>query len=219
MAELFTGHTEVIREKLAEGFSDAQATAYATTLGLISPYALEKIEVEALRLPTLFRRDIGDPNWYKTKRATCVPLKRITWKQPYFLVTAAEVWLPTTTALSKDLATMVREIGIYSGLAPLAQFQPNRLGFNYMHGTPEDPAYINDHTDPIEESGVVMAVNLGPTTDSQEVGAVNLILSKDTCDELAIPQPLHKVSSETRRIGLTIANLGIKSVFERISGS
>jgi len=204
---VFAQDTLSTRKTLVEAIAAAKSDGCATAIGLLSLKALAEINYEANRVPKVLRRNIDE--WHNTKRATFVPKRQISWKQPYFLAAIAKMWMPTAVALSNELTPIIQRNGLRDGLSSLTDFQPNRLGVNYMHGSVADPAVIPDHTDPINESGLVVAVNLGNTVDHQDPGAINLILSKDTCDELGIAQPVHNVHADTFRLGLTIAELRI----------
>lgn len=182
--------------------------------------AIEAVQAEAEAVPHIWRRKIKE--WHNVDRATfslgpprmsierafenfqkqekvVSRLRRICLQAAH-----AELWVPTTAALAKGLQAdhraAARSIG---GMGSVADIRFNRVGFNYMCGWAEDPAVIPEHTDVMEERGLVAAINLTVGMAEGSPGAMHLLLGHDTCEK----QAPHAVSADRYRVGLTLAEL------------
>ena len=112
---------------------------------------------------------------------------------------------PNAHAVMEVLAADVRSAHEIVGLPILRYWIPNRLGFNIMHGSVGRPAHIPEHTDVPAEHGLVMAIDLSEGTPH-----MSIILGRDTCDKLKIPQPVHSLYSTQERVNMTFAELGFR---------
>ena len=161
---------------------------------------------EAQRPISPMRRKV--PDWHHTERATFIPYPP-TQKADRTIarrLSASQLWIPLTHNFAGELAINVREYGQKNQLKALSEWVPNRLGFNYLHGSVSDPALIREHVDVPEEHGLVIAINLGYTKEFSP-GSMSFILGFDTCQELGIQQSRHEITSTEERVGLSIAHL------------
>lgn len=158
---------------------------------------LSAIRREAARVKKLSRR-IGE--WVNTRRTTLIPVAEVELlrHRPF----SAEFWAPHTKQLTDQFAWSVKRVGAELTVPELQAWTPTRIGFNYMNGSPDDPAIIPAHIDPERESGLVAVVDL-----DQDNGDVHLIIGADVCRQFDIVQPVHEVQAESERTSLTIANL------------
>ena len=203
---LFTADKGIRLQRVKHALLDARTDGSACLSGLLTAKALDAMLHEAVRVPGVIKRRIDA--WEKVNRATFVPgnpngLLDIA----YFTLFNSKQFTPTAHAFTALIAQDVRGAGTLSRQLPLAEWYPNRIGFNYMHGTPARPALIPDHTDPKEEHGVVLALNLDYSSIGGYRGDIHFILSQDTCQEIGIAQAVHSVSAHSERIGMTIAEL------------
>lgn len=177
----------------------------STHKNLIKEDLLQALLIEALRIPSMMRRTV--PAWHKTQRATLFPIRPAV-NSPLVARTVlnANVWAPQSTVLAKLISAQVGQIASWGPnyLHPLFGWQPNRIGFNYMQGTPSDPASIPPHTDVPEETGLVIALDLN---GDETRGDLSFIFGADVCNGRSLPQPIHQAESKSERISLTVARL------------
>ena len=83
--------------------------------------------------------------------------------------------VPVADSLANVLSGDVKEASWRLDLTPLRWYDITNIGFNIMHGTVANSAVIPEHTDPITERGVVIAIDL---TNYNPV--MNLILCADS---------------------------------------
>lgn len=173
---------------------------------------LEAMLGEAQTIPQLLFRGVQDATspWINTTRATFFPRNNTNWPAHALgrmILPRAEKWLPHSYRFSQHLSGLVKLVAnqntVANNIHSLRSWTPNRLGLNYMDGTPSDPAEIKEHTDPVEEVGLVAALELL----GNAAGRLTFIFSADTCRNLKLPQPPHSVISEEPRLSLTLAEL------------
>ncbi len=167
---------------------------------------------EAGSLPHISFRRIKDPTaqWINTTRATLFPRDNTNWPGHIagrMSLPRSEKWLPHCHRFCLHLSKIVRQVACERALSnsidSLREWKPNRIGINYMKGTPWDPAEIREHTDPVEEVGLVTALEML----GNSAGRLSFIFSSDICRGLGLTQPVHSVMSEETRISLTLAEL------------
>jgi hypothetical protein len=186
----------------------ASARAGASMLtGYFEEDELVRMGKEA-RQATLVRRRIDD--WHNTSRATFFTKSEggSTALVLASRVLQSAVWVPKIHEVAVGMARTIRDFGQETVCAPLASYQPNRIGVNLLRGSLQDPALIPRHRDVSEETGVVVAIEMGDGhATALPVGTMTLILGADTCEYFGISQHWHEVTSSTRRYGITIAQL------------
>lgn len=179
---------------------------------------LNPLLAEAQGLPKAFFRQIddGDSPWVNSTRATLFPKSNAIW--PLGLVgkmalPRSEKWAPSISRFCSFAAATVRAASIKGALPrdidSLNCWNPNRVGINFMNGSPWDPASIGEHTDPPEETGLVMALELL----GNSAGRLSFIFSADASKILGLDQPPHSLYSEEPRISITLAELQSEAPF------
>ena len=180
---------------------------------LISDYEIAVISREARRVPSyVMRRPM--PEWPRTRRATFVPYP---WQEgdtrhPLHMASTSQFWIRRTHRVAMRLAEQIREAGDSLGLPTLRDWQPTRIGFNYLNGAKWQPALIPEHRDVEDEHGVVLAMNVYSADRNSELrpGRLQFLLCPDTCRDIGIGEAdMHSVEARARRIGVTIAQLSV----------
>ena len=196
--------SDVLKEALVVASGSVGAVKLT---GYFDADQLRRMGYEARRA-SLAKRKISD--WHNTSRATFFPERDRSSRSLSLassILLRSDVWMPVTDALASGMAHSIRDFGRKEGCESLAQYRPNRIGVNVLYGTQEDPALIPKHTDVAEEKGLVAAIELGDGYTTQAAGTLTLILGKDTCKRFGIEQHFHEVTSETKRYGITVAQL------------
>lgn len=206
MPELATSINSCFKELLS-------GNPMPSTDSYLSDRELASLAEEVRMLPDFFFRQIGD--WQQTRRATLFP-KHPKPNYPKIgglrgiILPRSEKWAPEATRFANEIAFQIAQAAKQSGeKLPLSlkKWQPNRVGFNLMEGLDDDPAIIPEHTDPPEETGVVVALELLGAS----AGQLTLIFCADTCAALGVDQPPHQLVSHETRLSLTLAELGKKA--------
>lgn len=179
----------------------------AVVKGYFSEKEIKETSNEAAKAAK-YARNIGE--WPRTRRATFFT-ERDDSTMKYAVVSkifTASRFMPETTALVSELSRYVRSYGRRHSCPPLRDYDPNRIGVNVMRGTTAALAEIPEHTDPVEESGLVAVIELGDgKTRTHVTGDITFILGFDTCRHYGINQHAHSVQSDFRRYSVTAANL------------
>jgi hypothetical protein len=170
----------------------------------------------------LFRDHGEDEGWIGVDRATFFSpshLKRTTTAQKAgALLFPSRLWLPRTHKVKNTFAEAMRTSAQNknltrkpSGITPLRNWRPNRVGINWMDGSSAEPAVIPEHVDTKDELGAVVVLEVfregmsgtSYLTDNN----VSVIFGKDTCDDIGVPQAPHSAISSHLRLSVTLAEL------------
>lgn len=203
------------QERLCEALTLARQTGHIVVNDYFAEEAIKVVEAEARRVPKFCRRRIGE--WPNVERATMsvgvprtslerlminlrsVENTRSRLRRVGLQAMHVEIIAPTVATLAKGLQTDIRTAAMQVGIDTLTDLRFNRAGFNYMYGTPADPAHITEHTDVKEELGLVAAINLF----GQSPGEMHLILGANTVEH----QTPHSIMASEFRESLTLAEL------------
>jgi hypothetical protein len=168
----------------------------------------------------LFRVHGEDEGWIGVERATFFSpshLRHATMAQKAgALFFPSRLWLPRThkvkNAFAEAMRTSAERENLTSGsseVASLCDWRPNRLGVNWMDGTPAEPAVIPEHVDTKDELGAIVILEVFGESMRESSGGdnVTILFGQDICDAFGVPQAVHSAVAPHLRLSVTLAEL------------
>lgn len=177
---------------------------------------------QLLNLARVFRPHGEEDGWENVYRATFFRpthlRKASMYQKVASLALPSRLFMPkchkTANIFSEHMRASAEKaytIGLLPKSSSLMEWEPNRLGINWMDGSPEQPSLIQEHVDTPKEVGAVVVFDVfreGMATNSYISDRnVTVIFGKDTCDAAGVNQPKHSVASKLLRLSLTLAEL------------
>jgi hypothetical protein len=156
-------------------------------------------------IPRFLKRSVDD--WERVQRATFFMRTKGLMQKAM----SANVWTPPAYHYAQRLGRMLdRDAEDFH--IPELKTNFNRIGFNFMNGSPHHEARIPMHTDPEKLHGVVAIVGLEGYAEATPLAlgrnmTVTLLACRNLCAVAGIEPVGHEVIATERRTSMTLAEI------------